>query len=154
MVKISEMNNFWWLYIEWYILCEQFVSVPFWKTLSVAASQKVGLLALKNENWILLWNMLKSLVGNIVCHATMHTCAKFGHISTNYAMNVAKTLPVTLESYECLFMITSFWEHVFNKTSELQVYIFFMVTRSHVMTLREGFSLFWFFWILYACLKI
>ena len=86
--------------------------------------------------------MSKSLVGNIVCHPTMNTCAKFGHISTNYVMNVAKTLLLHLESYECLFMIASFWEHVFNKTSELQVYIFFMVTRSHVMMLREGFPLF------------
>ena len=151
MVESSEMNTFWWLYIEWYLLCEQFVSVPFWTTLSVVASQKVGLLALKNEKCIFLWNMSKSLVGNIVCHATMRTCAKFGHISTNYVMNVAKTLLVSLENYECLFMIASFWEHVFNKTYELQVYIFFMVTRSHVMTLREDFSLFRFF-LNFVCL--
>ena len=86
--------------------------------------------------------MSKSLVGNIVYHATMHTCAKFGHISTNYVMNVAKTLLVSLESYECLFMIASFWEHFCSETSVKQVYIFFLVTRSHIMMLREGFPFF------------
>ena len=87
-------------------------------------------------------------------NATMHIFVKFGYISTNYVMNVAKTPLVSLESYECLFMIASFWEHVFNKLLNCK-FIFFMVTRSHIMTRREGFPLFWFFfWILYARLKI
>ena len=58
-------------------------------------------------------------------NATMHICVKFGYISTNYVMNVAKTLLVSLESYECLFMIASFWEHVFNKLLNCK-FIFFL----------------------------
>ena len=109
---------------------------------------------LKNEKWVFLWNMSKSLFSNIACHPTMNTCAKFGHISTNYVMNVAKTLLLHLESYECSFVIASFWEHFFHKTFIMQVYIFFLVIRSHMLTLREGFPLFWFFFISCGHLKI
>ena len=91
-----------------------------------------------------LWNMSKSLFGNIACHPTMNTCANFGLIWTNYVMNVPKTLLLHLESYECSFVIASFWEHFSSKTSAPQLY-FFVVTRSYIMTLREGFPLFWFF---------
>ena len=65
-----------------------------------------------------------------LCSATLlaipqwNTCANFGHIWTNYVMNVAKTLLLHLESYECLFVIASFWEHFSSKTCAMWVYIF------------------------------
>ena len=99
---------------------------------------------LKNEKWVFLWNMSKSLFDNIACHSTMNTCDNFGLIWTNYVMHVAKTLLLHLQSYEFSFMIASFWEHFSSKTSATQLY-FVVVTRSHIMTLREGFPLFWFF---------
>ena len=154
MVESSKMNNFLWLYIEWYLLCEEFLSVPFWTTLSVAASQKVGLLTLKKWK-VEFFVKHVEIVGRqhcLPCH-NAHMCQIRAHILTNYVMNVAKTLLVSLERYECLFMIASFWEHVSIKLLNCK-FIFFMVTRSLVMVLREGFRLFWFFIISYACLKI
>ena len=138
------MDAFWWLYMKWCLLCENNLSVPFWMTFSVPLHKKCYFKHLKNEKWIFLWNMSKNLFGNIVCHLIMNTYAKLGHIWTNYVMKVAKTLFLCPESYECSFVIASIWEHFSSKTSAPQLY-FFVVTRSHIMTLREGFPLFWFF---------
>ena len=38
----------------------------------------------------------------------LHTCAQYGHISTNYAMSVTITLVIWLESQASLFMIAYF----------------------------------------------
>jgi hypothetical protein len=51
---------------------------------------------------------------NIVCHAKMHMCAQYGLIQTNYAMNVAITLVIWLESHETSDEIAPF-ENTFLK---------------------------------------
>ena len=106
-------------------LWKQFIGAILDDFLGTRFTKNTILSTWKMKSGFFLWNMSKSLFGNIACHPTMNTCANFGLIWINYVMNVAKTLLLHLESYECSFVISSFWEHFFHKTFLLQVYFFF-----------------------------
>ena len=45
-------------------------------------------------------NIFENLVENIVCHAEMHVCAKYGKISTKYGMDIAIDLVIRIESQD------------------------------------------------------
>ena len=153
ILESSKMHNFGRSSVKWCPPWEKNGAVPFWTMLSVLASQKNLLPTLRKWKVVFLWNKLESSFGNIVCHHMMHACAKFGPIWRNYVTNVAKTLLLWLESYECSFEIASFCEHFFNESFVLPVYIF-LVTRSRIMMQRVGFPFFWFFLISYGDFKI
>ena len=49
---------------------------------------------------------------------------------------------------------SSFPRTLFQDICRIPSFLFFLKTRSHIMTQCEGFPLFWFFWILYADFKM
>ena len=97
---------------------------------------------------------MKTSLENIVCHSKMHPCAQYEIIWTNYAMNVAIRLIISLESHESSRMIAHFWEHFFLNNCRITSLLFFLETWSHIMTQSEGFPIFLFFWIFYARFKM
>ena len=99
--------------------------VQFCNNYLVCPSQKKPYLGhSKNGKWFFRPKEMKTSLGNIVFHSTMHPCAQYEIIWTNYAMNVAIRLIIWLESHESSHLIAHFWEHFFKRISVLQVYYF------------------------------
>src|SRR6266540_3304750 len=57
--------------------------------------------------------------GNIVFHGKMHICAKYGHFMTNYAMKMAMTTVIWLESHECSYMMSLFVKVFFQNWAKI-----------------------------------
>ena len=54
----------------------------------------------------------------------MHICAKYGHFMMNYAMKMAMTTVIWLESHECSYMISLFVKVFFENLSKFKFIIF------------------------------
>ena len=67
---------------------------------------------------------MKTPLGNIVWNSKIHPCAQYEIIWTNYAMNVAIRLSISVESHDSSHMIAHFWEHFLKIFAVLQVYYF------------------------------
>ena len=78
----------------------------------------------KNGKCIFRAKKMKTSLGNIVCHSNMHPCAQYEIIWTNYAMNVAIRLIISLESHWSPHVIARFWEHFLKIIALLQVCYF------------------------------
>ena len=98
----------------------------------------------KNGKWIFRTKKMKNSLGNIVCHSSMHPCAQYEIIWTNYAMNVAIRLIIWLESHWSRHMIARFWEHFLKIITVLQVIIFpgKLVTYNDTMRRFPNFLIF------------
>ena len=109
---------------------------------------------LKNGKWFFRPTKMKTSWGNIVSHSNMHPCAQYEIIWTNYAMNVAISLIICLESHESWEMIAHFWEHFFKIKAVLQVY-YFSWKPGHIWWHNvKVLQFFEFFWIFYARFKM
>ena len=125
----------------------------FWNILLVDASQKSPFLALRKWKMIFFAKKLKNFFGIIVCHVKMHVCTKYGHIISNYAMDVAITLVICFGSHETSYMIARFWEHLFKIFAIFQVFYFpyeLGHIKWHNAKILHFFEL---FWISYAWFK-
>src|SRR6266508_3822310 len=52
--------------------------------------------------------------GNIVFHGKMHICAKYGNCMMNYALKMAMTMCIWLETHESSYMLSLFVKFFFN----------------------------------------
>jgi hypothetical protein len=82
---------------------------------------------------------------NIACHGKVLMCAQFGNIKTNYAMVLRRSIghlhwKPWIFGHGWSFL----WTH-FLSSFRIPNLIFFLGSRSHKMTEREGFTLFWLF---------
>ena len=91
----------------------------------------------KNGKWFFRAKKMKTSLGNIVCHSNMHPCAQYEIIWTNYAMNVAITLIIWLESHWSPNVIARFWEHFFKIIAGLQVCYFLGNLATYNDTMRR-----------------
>ena len=67
----------------------------------------------ENEKSFFCATKMKTPFDNIVSHPKMHMCAQYGHIIINYAMDVAITLVICLESHETSYVIALFENTLF-----------------------------------------
>jgi len=62
--------------------------------------------------------------GNIVFHGKMHICAKYGNCMTNYALKMAMTMCIWLETHESSYMLSLFVKFFFQHLSKFKFIIF------------------------------
>ena len=78
----------------------------------------------ENGKCIFCEKKMKTPLGNIVWNSKVHPCSWYEVIWTKYAMDVAISLIIWLESHESSRMIAHFWEYFLKIISVLQVYYF------------------------------
>ena len=83
----------------------------------------------------------------------MHICAKYGHIMTNYAMKMAMTTVICLESHECSYMISLFVKF-FKKKNQNSSLLFFLTNSTYKRTPCKRIAFFDSFFIFFGFSKI
>ena len=68
--------------------------------------------------------MSENPFGSIVFHGKMHICAKYGNFMMNYAMKMAMTTGIWLETHESSHMVSLFVKVFFQHLSKFTFIIF------------------------------
>ena len=79
--------------------------------------------------------------GNIVFHGKMHICAKYGNCLTNYALKMAMTICIWLETHESSYMLSLFVKFFFNICQNLSL-SFFLRNSTYKRTPCKRFAFF------------
>ena len=68
--------------------------------------------------------MSENPFGSIVFHGKMHICAKYGNCMTNYALKMAMTICIWLETHESSYMLSLFVKFFLEHLSKFKFIIF------------------------------
>src|SRR5438105_3637387 len=79
----------------------------------------------------------------------MHICAKYGHFMINYAMIMAMTTVIWLESHECSYMISLFVKKIL-KIFQNSSLLFFLTNSTYKRTPCKKFAFFDIFFIFFV----
>src|SRR4051812_20677810 len=92
---MEKIHKIWAPSLKYDLVCVKIVSQHLWKIFDAPPSQKVASLGQKNGKCFFF--KMKPQLHDIVSHANIHNCAKFGSNITNHALGMVESSSFALK---------------------------------------------------------
>src|SRR3954462_14564597 len=94
---MEKIHKVWAASLKYDLLCVKIVWLHLWQVFDAPPSQNVASLGQKTWKMICLKNKMKPQLHDIVSHANIHNCAKFGSNITNHAFGMVESSSFALK---------------------------------------------------------